>query len=160
MRYFIIFFIFSGCLSNSPRYEPVDWNSQALTIPDNQSSNIDEVPETLQNLLKLHNEQRELKGRPGFQLDPHLCKYAQNHSDWMAENNKLKHSDIRKLIGKYTAVGENIAWNQQSEADVVYAWMHSTGHKANIMNRKFTKVGFGVSYNKNGEPYWCTCFGG
>ena len=78
----------------------------------------------------------------------------------MAKNNNLKHSNIGSLMGKYYAAGENIAWNQKTEEEVMSSWMNSSGHRANIMNRSFTKAGFGLSYNKNGEPYWCTNFGG
>jgi len=166
MRHIIIvFLLFSmvGCLptGNAP-YDPVDWNSQAPPAPvePQQPPQTHEVPATVQALLKLHNEQRELKGRPGLQLDPYLCQYAQNHADWMAKRGNLKHSDISVLMGRYSTAGENIAWNQRTEKDVVSDWMNSSGHRANILNRSFTKVGFGVAYNTRGEPYWCTVFGG
>jgi uncharacterized protein YkwD len=152
----------SGCFSNdSVPYDPVDWNSTPPPIPEQLPSppKNSEVPATIQTLLRLHNEQRELKGRPGFQLDPYLCEYAQNHAEWMAKHNNLKHSDISVLMGKYSTAGENIAWNQRSEQEVVTGWMNSSGHRANILNRSFNRVGFGVSYNSKGEPYWCTVFG-
>lgn len=165
MRNWILaFFVFSiaGCSTDQSRYNPVDWNSQAPAMPEKPQPipETHEVSATLQSLLKLHNEQRELKGRPGFQLDLYLCQYAQNHSDWMAKKNNMKHSDISALMGNYSRAGENIAFNQKTEAEVVNAWMNSSGHRANIMNRAFIKVGFGVAYNSNGDPYWCTCFGG
>lgn len=167
MRHWIVAFllVFSvGCLpqSNSTPYDPVDWNSTAPTVPTTPppAPQVSEVPATIQTLLKLHNEQRELKGRSGFVLDSYLCKYAQNHAEWMAKKNNLKHSDISALMGQFSTAGENIAWNQRDEQEVTTAWMNSSGHRANIMNRNFTKVGFGVAYNSNGEPYWCTCFGG
>ena len=78
----------------------------------------------------------------------------------MAQKNTLRHSSINVLMGKYFFVGENIAWNQKTELEVVDAWMHSSGHRANIMNRSYTKIGFGMSLNEKGELYWCTVFGG
>lgn len=160
-----IFLFLVGCTnqSSTPQYDPVDWNSQPSSDSERFSpptENSNEIPSTLQILLKLHNDQRELKGRAGLQLDSYLCQYAQKHAEWMAGRNNLKHSDINALMGKYYAAGENIAWNQQNEKEVVTAWMNSPGHRDNIMNRSFTKVGFGVAYNSKGEPYWCTCFGG
>jgi len=123
---------------------------------------IEKDPVSIRNekLLQLHNTQRNLKGRPNLELDPYLCEYAQKHADWMASANRLKHSNISNLMDKYYTAGENIAWNQQNEEEVVDGWMHSSGHRANILNRGFTKVGFALQYNKSGEPYWCTCFGG
>lgn len=163
MRYWILLLFVVGCLPISQsKYAPVDWNSHATAIPNAPQPipETHELPATLQTLLKLHNKQRELKGRIGLQIDPYLCQYAQNHSEWMAKKNNLKHSDISALMGKYSTAGENIAWNQKTEIEVVDSWMKSPGHRDNIMNRSFTKVGFGVAYNSHGEPYWCTCFGG
>ena len=44
---------------------------------------------------------------------------------------------------KCTAAGENIAAGQLTPADVVTAWINSPGHKTNIMNPSFTKMGVG-----------------
>lgn len=160
--YFTLFLFFAGCSnSNYFQYDPVDWNSTAPVLPEktNKVESIKEVEGHVQKLLVLHNEQRELKGRTGFKLDSYLISYAQNHSEWMGRKNWMKHSDVSVLIGKYSAVGENIAYNQKSEKEVVVAWMNSTGHRQNIMNRNFNSIGFGLANNSRGEPYWCTVFG-
>ena len=77
----------------------------------------------------------------------------------MARKNNLTHSDISVLMGKYHTAGENIAWNQEDEEEVTNSWMNSSGHRANILNRSFSKVGFGVAPAKDGSLYWCTVFG-
>jgi uncharacterized protein YkwD len=118
-----------------------------------------ETPTTNSILLKLHNEQRELKGRLGLKLDKGLIEYAENYAGVMANRNRMVHSDISVLTNRYSFVGENIAWNQKDEYEVTKAWMNSKGHRENILNRNFTLVGFGVKYNRNNEPYWCTNFG-
>ena len=41
--------------------------------------------------------------------------------------------------------GENVAWNQQTPAAVMDAWMNSPGHRANILNCSFTEIGVGVA---------------
>ena len=154
-----IFLLFVGCSkSNYFEYEPVDWNSTP-PVYANKPQETKPVENHVQKLLALHNEQRELKGRTAFKLDSYLIDYAKNHSKWMAKKNWMKHSDVSVLIGKYSAVGENIAYNQQDEKTVVVAWMNSTGHRQNIMNRNFNSIGFGVTNNTRGEPYWCTVFG-
>ena len=133
---------------NQPRAEP-----ESIT-PNNIA----------QQLLKLHNKEREIKGRPPLSLNHQLNDYAQKHADWMAQHNKLQHSDIKDLQHipnlQLVTVGENIAWRQQNPLEVTNAWMHSSGHQANILNWFFTQVGFGVAYDHKGEPYWCTVFGG
>lgn len=45
------------------------------------------------------------------------------------------------------ALGENLAWgagSQATPARIVRAWMHSPGHRANILNRSFREIGIGV----------------
>jgi uncharacterized protein YkwD len=116
-------------------------------------------PADLQALLDLHNKERDSKGLEPFVLDNYLSQYAQGHAEWMAKKNRMVHSDISDLVGKYRLAGENIAWNQKDEPAVVDAWMHSRPHKANILNKNFTKVGFGMARNSKGQPYWCTNFG-
>ena len=74
----------------------------------------------IHKLLKLHNTQRELKGRVGFTLDSGLCEYAQTHANCMAKHNSMTHSNISVLVARYGFVAENIAWNQRNEEEVSY----------------------------------------
>ncbi len=57
----------------------------------------------------------------------------------------------------YRGAGENIAWGQKTPEAVVNAWMNSDGHRANILNKKFTTIGVGY-YVNNGRPYWTQLF--
>jgi uncharacterized protein YkwD len=44
-------------------------------------------------------------------------------------------------------LGENLAWGTgdlSSPKGVVDAWMHSAGHKANILKRDYKEVGIGI----------------
>jgi uncharacterized protein YkwD len=46
------------------------------------------------------------------------------------------------------SLGENIAWGSggaATPARIVSAWMHSAGHRANILNRSFREIGIGVA---------------
>lgn len=110
-------------------------------------------------LLMLHNEERSKLGHRALVIDQYLSEYAKGHSEWMARRNAMRHSDISDLIGKYRTAGENIAWNQRDEQEVFKAWMNSRPHRSNILNKNFSKVGFGMSRNSKGQPYWCTVFG-
>lgn len=63
---------------------------------------------------------------------------------------------IRRFgIGPRATIGENIAWGQDSETEVMQAWMNSPGHRANILNPDYRYVGEGRS-----GPYWVTDFRG
>lgn len=53
--------------------------------------------------------------------------------------------------------GENIAYGQQTPEAVVTAWMNSPGHRANILNSNYGRLGVGYYY-VNGTPYWVQVF--
>ena len=63
-------------------------------------------------------------------------------------------SSVLKEYGiSYRSCGENIAYGQKTPAEVMNAWMNSSGHRANILNSNYNKVGIGV-YKVNGVIYW------
>ena len=55
----------------------------------------------------------------------------------------------------YRSAGENIAMGYKTPEAVVDGWMNSSGHRANILNSSFTKIG--VGYVKDGH-YWTQIF--
>lgn len=59
----------------------------------------------------------------------------------------------------YVAFGENIAAGQPSPSVVMNAWMNSSGHRANILNNHYTKIGVSCYY-KDGMYHWVQIFGG
>jgi uncharacterized protein YkwD len=67
------------------------------------------------------------------------------------------HSD---LIKKYAGVdgGENIAKDVKYASAAVYTWMRSSGHKANILNSKYTHIGIGITEDEYGRYYWVQHF--
>ena len=121
------------------------------------SNRILDLSETYQKLLINHNKERANKSLSLLVPNDTLTFYAQNHAEVMASRDKLYHSDISDLLGRFGLVGENIAFGQENEETVVDSWMHSTGHRANILNAQFTQVGFGVA-EKNNRLYWVTVF--
>lgn len=60
---------------------------------------------------------------------------------------------------KKTAAGENIAEYYQTPAQVIDGWMNSPGHKANILNDKFTGLAVGIA-ESGGKKYWVQIFVG
>jgi uncharacterized protein YkwD len=72
--------------------------------------------------------------------------------------NGSKFSSVFKEYGvSYRTAGENIAYGQRSPQEVVKGWMNSPGHRANILNGSFGKIGIGV-YQSNGVIYWSQLF--
>lgn len=58
----------------------------------------------------------------------------------------------------FRGAGENIAWGQRSPEEVMNGWMNSEGHRANILNPNFTKIGVGYYQNAAGRNYWTQLF--
>ena len=57
----------------------------------------------------------------------------------------------------YLRAGENIASGQKSASEVVNAWMNSPGHRANILNSSYSRIG-SASVNIDGTLYWVQLF--
>ncbi len=54
--------------------------------------------------------------------------------------------------------GENIAYGQRSAQEVMTDWMNSEGHRANILDPRFTSIGVCV-WRQGGILYWVQLFG-
>jgi uncharacterized protein YkwD len=57
------------------------------------------------------------------------------------------------------AGGENVARGQQDAAGVMDGWMHSEGHRANILNCSFKAIGVGAVKGVDGTIVWGQIFG-
>ncbi|MBE6623154.1 MAG: hypothetical protein E7621_03095 [Ruminococcaceae bacterium] len=58
----------------------------------------------------------------------------------------------------YSGAGENIAMGQTSAESVMTDWMNSEGHRENILNPNFKKIGVGVHKGSDGRLYWAQMF--
>lgn len=106
----------------------------------------------------LHNKERGLKKIEQLEYDVKLEQFAQDWAEHMASRRRLRHSDLG--FKGYSFKGENIAMGQRTEEEVLKSWMNSRGHRANILNSRYTHVGFGCARTQSGTLYWCACFGG
>ena len=82
----------------------------------------------------------------------------------MKDNNYFSHTSptygtpfqMMKSFGiTYKTAGENIARGYNTPESVVNGWMNSSGHRANILNSTYTRIG--VGYVKDGN-YWTQMF--
>ena len=113
-------------------------------------------------ILCLINEERDKAGLGSLERDKRLQKAAQRHNDRMDGTGCFDHAcngegelgrrleAVGYLSGGLSrwAYGENIAWGMGSRATpeaIVDAWMHSSGHRANILSRDFRELGVGYS---------------
>lgn len=120
-------------------------------------------------VIELTNAERKKadKGLEPLKMNPQLMEAARAHAANMAKQDKLEHvldekepADRAKAAGyKYAYVGENIAWNQKTPAQVLDGWMKSEGHRENILRAEYAEIGVAVVRNKKGQPYWVQVFG-
>jgi uncharacterized protein YkwD len=121
-------------------------------------------------LLKLTNLERKKLGLAALRRSPQLAQAAQSHAVDMAKNNYFSHrglngssmADRVKRSGyAYSTIGENIAAGKATPEGTIRQWMNSPGHRANILNSKFTEIGFGYANAPNSpyRHYWVQLFG-
>ena len=56
------------------------------------------------------------------------------------------------------AVAENIASGQSTPGEAIRDWMNSAGHRANILNARYTRIGAAAYRGPDGQVYWCQQF--
>lgn len=97
----------------------------------------------------LINRQRHARGLPALRENGRLNRSAQGWTNTMVSDRAFGHgadfaSRITSVGFRWSSAGENIATGFPTPAQVVRAWMASTGHCQNILNPTFSFVGTGV----------------
>jgi hypothetical protein len=106
------------------------------------------------------NRERVAQQLPPLKWDNALAEAARQHASLMADQADLSHQlpgepplDQRagRAGARFSQVGENIAVGPQPRA-IHTGWMHSPGHRANILDAHFTALGVGV-VEEDGQLY-------
>lgn len=114
------------------------------------------------SVVALTNQYRAQAGLQPLKVD--ICLSNNVAQPWaltMATTGVLQHRDLAQvfpLCPKFSTAGENIALNQRGTAAVVAEWMKSPGHRANILNPKYTHIGVGIHQDAQGRTYWVQNF--
>lgn len=105
------------------------------------------------------NEERAKNGLSALTMDTSLLETAMVRAGEQAVLFSHTRPDGASCFSaNKNMAAENIAINQTSAASVMDSWMNSSGHKANILNKKATSIGVGCFYI-NGTYTWVQCFG-
>ena len=122
-----------------------------------------------QEVIDLVNQQRAANGCGALAANPQLMTAARLHSQDQAAHRKMSHdgSDGSTLAQRVSRAGypggnlaENVAYGYETPADVMDGWMHSDGHRRNILNCTYRDIGVGVAEGSDGRLYWTQDFGG
>lgn len=124
--------------------------------------------EFIARVVELVNEERQKAGFAPVAYDEQITYAATQRSYEMAANGYLEHArpdgascfTVMQEYGifYYWSVGENIACGQKTPEKVMNDWMNSPGHRSNILDADFSKIGVGIAKNANGRLYWTQLF--
>jgi len=125
---------------------------------------VTENTDFVSQVAELVNAERAKVGLSPVTLDTTLSKAAQvrakeivNQFSHTRPNGSSFSTAITEQGFSFRGSGENIAYGQKTPQAVMNAWMNSDGHRANILNAKYTKIGVGY-YQTNGVNYWTQLF--
>jgi uncharacterized protein YkwD len=121
--------------------------------PQQRVANKPVAPEVLpmeNAIVERTNQERTRRGLRPLALDFGLLASARKHAAWMSRRQSLQHTN--------QPVAENIAMGQNSSAEVVRDWMNSPGHRANMLNASYSRIGVAAYTSASGTVYWCQQF--
>lgn len=155
----------------------VDWDSknQEVIIKSDLNKTSPEVylvkkkekgkkQEMKEEMLELINEARRKEGLEPLSLNNKLIEMAKFKAQDMKNLGKLSHNgsygsfkDLLSLYEiNYSSSGENILMGGSSSQQMFNMWWKSPGHRANMMNPEYKKIGIGFKsiseINRSG--YW------
>ena len=154
----------SGQSGTAAQTKPAD-NAQekpAKTAPAQIPANT--VSSEVQQVFELVNSERRAAGLKELVFDEKLCAAASVRAGEIASYFSHTRPDGRSCFTvfaengiSYRRAGENIASGQTSAGAVMNGWMNSSGHRANILNASFERIG--IACEKIGGRYqWVQLF--
>lgn len=137
---------------------------QTVLIPEQTGRrSIQKIAEGERTIWKLANEERKQKGLKPLVMDSILTGAAKQKSKDMMKFEYVSHNSptygnptkmLRNQEISFLTVKENIGAGYRSADEMFSAWMNSSIHRANILDKRATHIG--VGYVKGGlhGHYW------
>ena len=113
-------------------------------------------------LVEAMNQVRAAAGLPPLRLNERLCAAADDRMHDMFSKHYFEHISpdgidpftwAEKRGYDYRAIGENLAVGYRRASDVVDGWMHSEGHRQNVMGRNYEEIGIAISDGAPKRPF-------
>lgn len=117
-----------------------------------------------QRVLDLVNIERHKAGVKPLVLSDELMRAAAVRSQEITKvfsHTRPDGTPFSSIVSRYgRRIGENIGGGYQTPEEVVDGWMHSEGHRKNILHPDFTELGVGYTYEENSQykHYWVQIF--
>lgn len=116
-------------------------------------------------VVKLVNEQRKQAGLSELSVNTNISSAALTRAKEIEKSfshTRPNGTNFGTVLTEnnvsFKGSGENIAWGQTTPQQVMEGWLNSPGHRANILNPKFTSIGVGHYQNSKGVNYWTQLF--
>lgn len=105
-----------------------------------------------ESTLRLHNRERKSRGLRTLCVHPQLTKAARAHSTNMIKRDNLGHGSVGRRLKRHgynwRVYAENIAGGTGKytrPTNTFRRWMNSSGHRTNILDRRFREIGIGTT---------------
>jgi len=134
----------------------------APTTATPPSGSVSTAERLARDLFERLNAERRARNLAELDWDSDLARMAAEWSARMARTGDFSHRDLGAAgglpgIGKFSALGENIAWVEGYPSmgyQLHFGWMRSAGHRANQLQPGFDAVGIAVVCD--GGRAWAT----
>ncbi|HEX9942839.1 MAG TPA: CAP domain-containing protein [Thermoanaerobaculia bacterium] len=135
------------------------------------TSGVRDLDRVRAEMLARVNEARKKAGVPPLRSNARLDQAAQRHAEDMLARNYFAHRSpegksvrerARAAGYDWRAIGENVAEGQFSVDEVMDTWLHSPGHRRNLLDPDFKELGVGLALGRSGRTYravWAQAFG-
>jgi uncharacterized protein YkwD len=156
--------------SQTPRPTPVPSTTRTTTDDPPEGSESTSTQE--QQVLQYTNAVRKEFGCGPVSLDSSLVESSGGHADDMVDRHFFSHTNpdgespfdrMAEAGFRGGAAAENIAAGYATAGDVMRAWMRSEGHRANILNCDYNRLGVGYDSGRIKQEYgpgsWVQNFG-
>lgn len=118
-----------------------------------------------QEILTYINQYRVSRGLPALTMNAEASRIARRHSEAMAKHQVpfghdgfyKRMSSLRHAIPDTAGGAENVAYNYKTARIVVDGWIHSAGHRRNIVGR-YDTTGIGIVRDSAGKLYFTQLF--
>lgn len=119
----------------------------------------------VENILQQINHYRLTHFRLPLRLNQELNHIAKVHSNHMASHQiavghtgfQQRFITIRKVLPESRQAAENVASGYKNIDAVVQGWIHSPGHRQNILGM-YNLTGIAISYDEHHIPYYTQIF--
>ncbi|MBQ8825642.1 MAG: CAP domain-containing protein [Oscillospiraceae bacterium] len=136
----------------------------AKTITVNVKSDKKDPEALAAEVVEIVNSERKSSGKGSLTADSELTRLANIRAEEIVSYFSHTRPDGRSCFTvyddngySYSAIAENIAMSIADSEKIMDMWMNSSGHKKNIMNGTYTKIGVGVCIVGD-YAYWVQLF--